>query len=298
MAGAHPTVLGPERDHPMRVVSAYGRPGSLDAASAEGGAAGREVAVAVAEVNGVSEDSEPGGCCGGGRERTGGGPTLPPQPVVGRRRSTPVDLADMVLLEGGTFAMGADDTLAYPGDGEGPVHDVELAPFAIDRTRRQQRALRRVRRRDRLRDRRRAVRLVVRVRRAAARRLPRHRGVAGAPWWRQVDGADWRHPEGPHSDARRSARPPRRPRLVERRHGLLRVVRRHGCRPRPSGSTPRAAGSDGRRFPWGDELEPDGEHRMNVFQGTFPGENTRRRRVRRHRARSTPSPRTATGSTT
>ncbi len=26
-------------------------------------------------------------------------------------------------------------------------------------------------------------------------------------------------------------------------------------------------------FPWGDELEPGGEHRMNVFQGRFPQEN-------------------------
>ena len=33
-------------------------------------------------------------------------------------------------------------------------------------------------------------------------------------------------------------------------------------------------GLERRRFPWGDELEPDGDHRMNVFQGTFPGENT------------------------
>ena len=27
-------------------------------------------------------------------------------------------------------------------------------------------------------------------------------------------------------------------------------------------------------FPWGDELEPGGEHRMNVWQGDFPSENT------------------------
>ena len=33
-------------------------------------------------------------------------------------------------------------------------------------------------------------------------------------------------------------------------------------------------GLDGRAFPWGDELEPGGEHRMNVFQGTFPDDNT------------------------
>jgi formylglycine-generating enzyme required for sulfatase activity len=28
------------------------------------------------------------------------------------------------------------------------------------------------------------------------------------------------------------------------------------------------------RFPWGDEREPSGEHRMNIWQGTFPSENT------------------------
>jgi formylglycine-generating enzyme required for sulfatase activity len=27
-------------------------------------------------------------------------------------------------------------------------------------------------------------------------------------------------------------------------------------------------------FPWGDDLEPGGEHHMNTFQGTFPAENT------------------------
>ena len=36
------------------------------------------------------------------------------------------------------------------------------------------------------------------------------------------------------------------------------------------------------RFPWGDELEPGGAHAMNVWQGTFPNHNTRRRRLARH----------------
>ena len=35
-----------------------------------------------------------------------------------------------------------------------------------------------------------------------------------------------------------------------------------------------AGGLQSAVFPWGDELEPDGEHRMNVFQGKFPAENT------------------------
>jgi len=33
-------------------------------------------------------------------------------------------------------------------------------------------------------------------------------------------------------------------------------------------------GHESRRFPWGDELEPDGEHRCNVWQGDFPETNT------------------------
>ncbi|MET0910578.1 MAG: SUMF1/EgtB/PvdO family nonheme iron enzyme, partial [Ilumatobacteraceae bacterium] len=33
-------------------------------------------------------------------------------------------------------------------------------------------------------------------------------------------------------------------------------------------------GLEQQRFPWGDELEPDGEHRMNVFQGSFPDANS------------------------
>ena len=33
-------------------------------------------------------------------------------------------------------------------------------------------------------------------------------------------------------------------------------------------------GLEGRRYPWGDQLRPDGEHRMNIWQGEFPGRNT------------------------
>jgi formylglycine-generating enzyme required for sulfatase activity len=29
-----------------------------------------------------------------------------------------------------------------------------------------------------------------------------------------------------------------------------------------------------KRFPWGDELKPDGEHRCNIWQGSFPEHNT------------------------
>ena len=35
-----------------------------------------------------------------------------------------------------------------------------------------------------------------------------------------------------------------------------------------------AAGLEQRRYPWGDELTPGGEHRCNIWQGSFPDHNT------------------------
>jgi len=35
-------------------------------------------------------------------------------------------------------------------------------------------------------------------------------------------------------------------------------------------------GKDGRLFPWGNKLKPNGKHRMNIWQGKFPTRNTRK----------------------
>jgi formylglycine-generating enzyme len=178
----------------------------------------------------------------------------------------------LVLLDGGRFDMGTEAEDGHPADGEGPVHPVELGPFAIDS-------------------------YVVANRWFASfvdatghvteaerygwsfvfggllpDQFPDTRGVANAPWWRQVHGADWRHPEGPQSD------------LTERGdHPVVHVswndavafCRWSGTRLPTEAEWEYAArgGLEGVHFPWGDELEPDGVHRMNVFQGDFPARN-------------------------
>ena len=38
----------------------------------------------------------------------------------------------MVRLDGGAFLLGSEDRWAYPDDGESPVREVELSPFAIE----------------------------------------------------------------------------------------------------------------------------------------------------------------------
>jgi sulfatase modifying factor 1 len=49
-------------------------------------------------------------------------------------RECPPEIRDeMVDLSGGTFLMGTDYEFGFPGDGEGPVHAVNLRPFAIDK---------------------------------------------------------------------------------------------------------------------------------------------------------------------
>ena len=121
--------------------------------------------------------------------------------------------------------MGSVDRLAYRDDGEGPIHVVELSPFRI------------------------APHAVTNGEFAAfvastghvteaeqfgwsfvfagllPDDFPPTAAVASAPWWRQVEGADWCHPEGPASDVERPRRPPGRARVVARRRGVLRVER-------------------------------------------------------------------------
>ena len=108
-------------------------------------------------------------------------------------------LARMVDLPGGAFRMGNEDG-GYPSDGEDPVREVRLSPFAISATTVTTAEFGAFVE---------ATGHVTTSERAGwsfvfAGHLPDDfeptRGVVGAEWWRQVFGADWRHPNGPQDD--------------------------------------------------------------------------------------------------
>jgi formylglycine-generating enzyme len=99
------------------------------------------------------------------------------------------------------------------------------------------------------------------------------RGVADAPWWRQIYGATWDHPEGPHSDLRDRGNHPAI--HVSWNDAMAYCAWSETRLPTEAEWEFAARGGSGQsHFWWGDDLTPDGKHRMNVWQGAFPERNS------------------------
>jgi formylglycine-generating enzyme len=184
------------------------------------------------------------------------------------------DLGGMIVLPGGTFRMGTDDREGFPGDGEGPVRETAVAPFAID------------------------PHCVSNARFAEfveetgyrtdaerfgwtyvfAKFLPGQLRESSprpeqTPWWCGVFGAYWRCPEGPQSDLDGRWD---HPAVHVSWHDATAYCRWAGVRLPTEVEWEYAArgGLDQARYPWGDELTPGGRHRCNIWQGRFPVRDT------------------------
>jgi formylglycine-generating enzyme required for sulfatase activity len=164
--------------------------------------------------------------------------------------TAPTSRDGMVRIPGGTFQMGTDDSFPY----EGPVHEVTLKPYWMDKTE---------------------------VTVAQFEQFVKATGYVTEAekfgWsgvfdparqeWTKGDGASWRHPDGPQSAAK-----PDEPVVHVSHADCLAYAKWAGKRLPTEAEFEFAArgGLAGKRYAWGDELNPDGKHLTNVWQGVFP----------------------------
>jgi sulfatase modifying factor 1 len=179
-------------------------------------------------------------------------------------------------IPGGEFLMGNEGDYGFSLDGEGPIHRVVIAPFLMSatcvtneefcayvdatgyKTESERLGWSYV--------------FFGHLSLAEQKQFVRLR-VHGSEWWCRVDGASWRHPEGPGSTIKQRWKHP----VVHISwHDALSYARWAGCRLPTEAEWEYAArgGLTQKRYPWGDDLEPEGKHRMNVWQGVFPVRNT------------------------
>lgn len=213
-------------------------------------------------------------CCtpsGGGRKGPGTQATT--------FASRPPDLTEMASLEGGTFFMGSEDEDGRPEDGEGPVREVTLAPFWMDRTTVTNQQF---------------AEFVEKtgykteaeyfgwsfvfhmlVPSKIKRKESGIRQVQGLQWWIAVNKATWRKPEGPGSNINKRMHYP----VVHVSWNDAAAYAQWAGKRLPTEAEWEYAARGGlvrKRYCWGDELLPNGKHMCNIWQGRFPDENTKK----------------------
>ena len=213
-------------------------------------------------------------CCPSSRT-----PSNPDETTATAEAPPPTSVPDaptggMVYLEGGSFLMGTETDEDFPADGEGPVREVHVDPFYID------------------------IHHVTNAEFEAflqdtgyvtdaetygwsfvfqnfvddktAKWAPR---VQQTPWWVQVDDARWKWPEGRGSHVSNRQHHP----VVHVSWNDAQAYCEWAGLRLPTEAEWEYAARGGltqKRFPWGDELCPEGKHMCNIWQGDFPEHNT------------------------
>lgn len=182
---------------------------------------------------------------------------------------------DMVLIQKGTFVMGSDSPI-IPADGEGPAREVTVDGFLLDKYETSNsefsafvEATGHVTEAEKFGD-----SFVFDPLISEKVKEGISQAVAAAPWWLPVKGASWKHPEGLDSniDDRMN-----HPVIHVSWNDAVKFCKWKGKRLPTEAEWEFACRTSlkNRLFPWGSNMMPKGEHRMNIWQGEFPLNNTK-----------------------
>ncbi|XP_015116085.1 formylglycine-generating enzyme isoform X1 [Diachasma alloeum] len=181
---------------------------------------------------------------------------------------------EMVLIEGGVYSIGTNKPILVV-DGEGPRRNVVLDGFYMDKYE--------VSNRD--------FEIFVRATGywteaekfgnsfvfegllSEGEKEGIEQAVAQAPWWLPVEKADWRHPEGVDSSIEDRMDHP----VVHVSWNDASSFCKWAGKRLPTEAEWEVAcrgGLNDRLYPWGNKLMPNDQHRVNIWQGEFPQNNT------------------------
>ncbi|MYA59913.1 MAG: formylglycine-generating enzyme family protein [Chloroflexi bacterium] len=181
---------------------------------------------------------------------------------------------ELVRLSGGEFRMGTDNR-RFPADGEGPIREVTVDAFFVSPmpvTIAEFDAF--VSATGHVTDAERFGWSFV-FKDFVSEEIERQvsQVVKGSEWWWRVDGADWRHPDGPDTGINdRNDHPVTHISWTD----AMAYCEWAGTRLPTEAEWEYTArgGLDRATYAWGNELEPDGNHMCNIWQGEFPSSNT------------------------
>jgi formylglycine-generating enzyme required for sulfatase activity len=180
----------------------------------------------------------------------------------------------MVSLDGGAFLMGTTSS-RFPADGEGPVREVTVSPFAISTlevTNRQFAAFAadtgHVTEAEKF-----GWSFVFHHFVSEETKESVNAAVQAAPGWLQVHGASWQRPHGPDTSWEDI---PDNPAVHVSWNDAVAFAEWAGMRLPTEAEWEFAArgGLEQAHFAWGDDLTPGGKHMCNIWQGEFPNRNT------------------------